>query len=70
MQIFVKTLSGRAIILEVDTSDTILKVKEKIQVKEKIPPDHQRLMFDETPLEDEHIISDYNIQKDSILYLV
>jgi hypothetical protein len=69
-QVFVKTLDGKTITLNVEGNDSIHNIKKKIEAKQFIPTDQQRLVFSGKELNDDSSLGDYNIQGDSTIHLV
>ena len=69
-QIFVKTMTGKIFTLYVDHNDTFEIIKYFILLKEGIPIDNQRFLFEGRQLEDNRTLADYNIQKESTLFLI
>ena len=69
-QIFIKTLNGETITVKANSTDKIITIKEQIQKKQDISPDHQRLVYAGKQLEDNNTLNDYNIPNNATLHLV
>ena len=70
MMIKVKTLTGKEVELDVEVSDTIVRIKERMEEKEGIPPIQQRLIFGGKQMHDEKTAKDYNIEGGSVIHMV
>jgi len=70
MLVNVKTLTAKVITVDMEPTDTILRLKEKIEEKEGIPPPKQRLVFGGRVVADEKTLADYNIEAGSTVHLV
>ena len=70
MQIFVKTLTGKTVTLDAEANESVESIKEKLNKIEGIPADQMRLIFGGKQLEDKHTLMEYNVQRESTIYLV
>ncbi len=70
MQIFVRTLGGRTITLDVEPTDTVEHLRETLQSKRGVPPDFVRLVFGGKELQDEHTLDDYGIHSECTLHFL
>eukprot|EP00052_Salpingoeca_macrocollata_P028780 m.282933 g.282933 ORF g.282933 m.282933 type:complete len:80 (-) comp22900_c10_seq1:74-313(-) len=70
MQIKVKTLTGKEIELDIESTDLVRRIKERIEEKQGIPPEQQRLIFGGKPMGDDKSMADYKIQGGAVLHLV
>jgi len=70
MMIKVKTLTGKEIEVDIDGTDKIERIKERVEEKEGIPPPQQRLIFGGKQMMDDKTVSEYNVNPGSVLHLV
>lgn len=69
MVIYVKTVSGRSVMVDVRSSDLVADVKLQLEAKESIPPELQRLSFADAQLDDERTLDSYNVKQESTLHV-
>ncbi|KAK2461312.1 hypothetical protein APHAL10511_006839 [Amanita phalloides] len=66
----IKTLTGKEIELDIDSSDKITRIKEKVEEQSGVPPQQQRLIFGGRQMPDERMVSEFNISAGAVLHLV
>ncbi|KAI8808844.1 ubiquitin [Cladochytrium replicatum] len=70
VMIKVKTLTGKEIEIDIEPDDKVVRIKQRVEEKEGIPPEQQRLIFGGKQMNDDRTAQDYNIEGGSVLHLV
>ncbi|XP_016098462.1 NEDD8 isoform X2 [Sinocyclocheilus grahami] len=65
-----ETLTGKEIEIDIEPTDKVERIKERVEEKEGIPPQQQRLIYSGKQMNDEKTAADYKIQGGSVLHLV
>lgn len=68
--IFVKMLTGKTLTLEYKPKESVIEFKQRVMHQEGIPIEQQRMIFAGVQLENDRLLSDYNVKEESTLHLV